>query len=695
MKIRAVSSRLGADGGGKASGLHWLVRHGYPVPEAWVVTPGHERVDAQELRRRLETVVKADRTYAVRSSAAVEDGTQNSFAGQFDSVLDVLGVDEVVRAVGEVVDSASAESVHAYASERTGVAAPVAMSVVVQEMVPAAVAGVAFSANPVTGLSETMIEAVEGAGEALVQRGETPERWVRKYGRWKEMPPQPRLSHEHAEKIASDVADMARAYGRPVDVEWVVDAQGALHYVQLRPITGIGDVSYYSNRFSREVLPGIIVPLVWSVNIPIVNGAWVALLERLVGDTGLAPDDLAERIYCRAYFNMGALGTVFDILGLPREFLEQLSGTERPEGDLTRPRLSAKALSKLPRVAVFAAGLAGYAARTERELQELQQRFELVRGAGSAPLHDAEQVFLVFDRLRPVVERAASMNVLTPLLSEFYNHRLAGRLERHGLDYLTVDFAHGDDGTQGRDPAAAVAQLARLAETFDAPALAALEAADLDGLRRADTAGAFVERLDAVLGDYGHFSDSGNDFSHVPWREDPAIVLRLVSAQARAAKRVAAARVTRDDVCARWSCRGACVRPGVALPGSSRADLIVLHAGVRVPSTALPAARRGARDRALGTSRPSRLLLERIGAALAGQRHVGPGRRRSARRGSCRRGTAVARRRGARGRGWRGPRTGERCGGRRLERSRHLTGAARGARGLGALGIRRTSARRR
>lgn len=557
MKVRTVSSRLGADAGGKAAGLRWLVRHGYPVPDAWVVTPGAAGIDADGLRRQLARIVREDRAYAVRSSAAVEDGTEHSFAGQFESVLDVRGVDAVVRAVGTVVASASTESVRSYAVERTGAAAPVAMSVVVQEMVPAAMAGVAFSVNPVTGLSETMIEAVEGVGEALVQRGETPERWVRKYGRWKESPPQPHLSREHAERIADDVAAMAHAYGRPVDVEWALDPHGALHYVQLRPITGIGEVSYYSNRFSREVLPGIIVPLVWSVNIPIVNGAWIALLERLVGDTGLDPDDLAERIYCRAYFNMGALGTVFDMLGLPREFLEQLSGTERPEGGLTRPRLTLRALSKLPRVVVFAAGLAGYAARTERELDEARARFDAVRSIVPSKLDDAEQVFSAIDRLRPIVERAAAMNVLTPLLSEFHNHRLAGRLERHGLDYLTVDFENRDDGAQGRDPATAVAQLARLAATLDAPAHAALEEAGLDELRRSDSARAFVDRLDGVLESYGHFSDSGNDFSHVPWREDPALVLRLVLAQAHAPDRAGAPRVTRSDVLARVGRGGA------------------------------------------------------------------------------------------------------------------------------------------
>lgn len=524
------------------------MRHGYLVPDAWVIIPGSDGLDDRELRHRLARVVRPDRSYAVRSSALVEDGTEHSFAGQFESVLDVRGVEAVASAARVVLDSASTESVKAYAAQRTGARTAAAMSIVIQEMVPAAMSGVAFSVNPVTGFSETMIEAVEGGGEALVQRGETPERWVRKHGTWKEMPPEPRLASAHADKIAHDVTAMARAYGRPVDVEWVVDPDGALYYVQVRPITGIGTVSYYSNRFSREVLPGIIVPLVWSVNIPIVNGAWIALLERLVGVTGLEPDDLAERIYCRAYFNMGALGTVFDMLGLPREFLEQLSGIDRPEGGLTRPRMSTKALSKLPRVAFFAARLVGYAARADRELGELQVRFDVVREVDLARVDDVSVLLGLIDSLRPIVERAAALNVLTPLLSEFHNHRLATRLRRSGLDYLTLDFGIRDDGSEGRDPAAAIGRLAQVSASLSDRARQVLMTADAPQLRRTPEARDFVEQLDRVLADYGHFSDSGNDFSHVPWREDPGIVLRLVLAQAGTTDRVTPSRTTREKV---------------------------------------------------------------------------------------------------------------------------------------------------
>ncbi len=307
----------------------------------------------------------------------------------------------MIAAVQLVLRGAESESAKSYASARTGTGRAVRMAVIVQEMVRPVMSGVAFSANPVTGFAETIIEAVPGTGEGLVQRGETPERWIRKAGAWKAVPRPNQLPEEVAERLAHDVARMAKRYGRPVDVEWVLAGDGPV-YVQIRPITGIGKVSYYSNRFSREVLPGIIVPLVWSVNIPLVNGAWIRLLEQLVGPTGLAPDDLAARLYCRAYFNMGALGTVFDILGLPRESLELLSGMEKAEGQRPQVRLTLKSLSKTPRVLAFAARLPGYERRAVRELADLRRSFASLRGAVDLETDDVGALLAALDALKPL-----------------------------------------------------------------------------------------------------------------------------------------------------------------------------------------------------------------------------------------------------------------------------------------------------
>ena len=331
--LRIGRDRLPPAAGGKAIGLRWLIRHGFRVPDAWVLLPSAAAPTGSELEAALESVIEPGTRYAIRSSADVEDGTARSFAGQFHSVLDVAGTEAAAEAVQEVLEAAAADSVRSYSPDgEAREQGSASMAVVVQEMVQPEFSGVAFSANPITGFTETIIEAVPGLGEGLMQRGETPERWIRKAGAWRSRPDAPELAENVAEQLAADVAQMARAYKRPVDVEWVL-ADDQLSYVQLRPITGIGEITYYSNRFSREMLPGIIVPLVWSVNIPVVNGVWIGVLDRLVGSTGLKPDDLAARFYCRAYFNMGTFGAIWDKLGLPRESLEMMRGMERSGGE--------------------------------------------------------------------------------------------------------------------------------------------------------------------------------------------------------------------------------------------------------------------------------------------------------------------------------------------------------------------------
>ena len=124
--------------------------------------------------------VDPDRAYAVRSSASVEDGNERSFAGQFATVLNARGVDAVREALRTVADSASSAGAAAYAREAG--AQPIRMAAIVQEMVPSVAAGVAFSRNPVSGLEEVVVEAVRGSGDALVQEGVTPSRWIDRYG---------------------------------------------------------------------------------------------------------------------------------------------------------------------------------------------------------------------------------------------------------------------------------------------------------------------------------------------------------------------------------------------------------------------------------------------------------------------------------------------------------------------------------
>ncbi len=504
--------------GGKVGGLRWLADHGFPVPATWVL-PAPEG-DGDDVAAALAPVIDPSRRYAVRSSANVEDGGAISYAGQFVSRLDVTGLDAVVDAVVAVVASASADGVTAY-RRHTGDERPIEMAVIVQEMVPAAAAGVAFSKNPITGLSETVVEAVAGTGEALMSGTATPDRWVQRWGDLIEQPEHSAIAPGVVREVLAGVGEIAAAYGAPVDLEWVHDGD-RLWWVQVRPITGIEGVTIYSRRISKEVMPGIIKPLVWSVNVPMVNQAWVDLFREALGDVAIAPEDLAKSFGYRSYFNMTAIGEVFAAMGMPRESLELLlglpTGSEQP-----RFKPTAATMKKLPRMLTMAIRKARYGAEVERALPELEAEYARYAERNRTAMSDAELLADV-TALQRIGVRSAGVNIVTPLLANVYTALLRRRLGKHGLDLAEIDLTEGMAELEAFDPNP---HLDRLAERMQRLDRAEREAILRDGY---DAVPDELRReVDAFLDQFGHFSDSGNDFSIPPWREMPDTVVRMAA----------------------------------------------------------------------------------------------------------------------------------------------------------------------
>jgi phosphohistidine swiveling domain-containing protein len=533
----SLGRRRHADVGAKARNLGWLAQQGMPVPPA-VALPFDvveaafaDRSEAVlgRLRAELGGWLQPDGAYAVRSSADVEDGDTRSFAGQFTSVLDVRGLDSVLEAIATVAGSAGEASAGA-----PGSSGGPRMAVIVQRMVPAAAAGVAFSKNPLTGFDEVVVEAVPGRGDALVQDGVTPDRWVHRWGDLIERPADPRTDSEAIEEIARATRRIARAFGRPVDVEWAHDGRQAW-WLQVRPVTGLDGIAVYSNRIAREVLPGLIKPLVWSVNVPIVNRAWVELFTEAIGPNDIDPARLARAFGYRAYFDMGAIGDIFVALGMPRESLELLlglpAGSERP-----RFRSTPRTLRHLPRMVRLVLRLNRYERRLERELPALDTRYRAIAAEDVVGMSE-EALLDQVDRLMALTREAAYANIVTPLLMNLYGGLVRRRSAALGVDPARVDPARGLPGTEDYDPRAALAALGAQAAALDDGVRMALRSGGYRALVAADAAlgGApapAIARLrvgvDQFLERFGHLAASGNDLSVSRWREDPDLVVRMV-----------------------------------------------------------------------------------------------------------------------------------------------------------------------
>jgi pyruvate,water dikinase len=499
--------------GAKAARLGWLLGRGWPVPAGMVVPfeigaalargtgatgpagmPGGD--PAAALQGRLAEVIDPTKSYAVRSSADVEDHGSRSFAGQFATVLGVTGVDDVLSAMCQVASSSGTVQVADYARRVDVDPAGIRMAVIVQELVRPVVSGVAFSRDPVTGADRVIVEAVRGAGEQLVGRGATPQRWVHEPRGVITGPVESEPSREVVAEVVETVRAIAAASGEPADVEWVWDGQ-QVWLVQWRPVTALGrQARVWSSRIAKAVLPGLIPPLVWSVNVPVVNAVWVGILDDALGATGLDPESLARSFGYRAYFDMGAFGSVFASLGLPPDALEQMrAGTGRPA---MRPSFPAVA-RRAPRLVRFVAGLRSWPRVARSDLRTVEAAREREAAVDLGSLSDDDLLARV-DRLRGLLGVAARLNVVTPLLADASAASVRRAAVRRGLEPTEVDPGQGLGGVRALDPAHALGIL----DPGDERAWAA-----------------FLEK-------FGHLSDSPNDCSRPTWAEQPETVRHLL-----------------------------------------------------------------------------------------------------------------------------------------------------------------------
>ncbi len=354
--------------GGKGANLGAMIRAGFPVPPGFCVTTAaytraaaqaqieslmadleHSLTDSLEplanvashIRNRLEStslpvevaeaITAAYRQLgdgapgsaldsvpvAVRSSATAEDLPGAAFAGQQDTFLNVVGVEAVLDSVRRCWASLWTDRAIVYRERQKIDQHMVKIAVVVQRMVPAEVAGVMFTANPITGArDEITIDASPGLGEAIVSGLVTPDHFVldKRSGRVKERQlgrheviiqarsgggteqvegsaraDVPALPDQALKQLARLSVDIEQHFGRPQDVEWAW-ANGQLFIVQARPITALpeppphptGPVRILSAMFA-EMFPVRPYPLDLTTWVPAISTAAVEPIFGLIG----------------------------------------------------------------------------------------------------------------------------------------------------------------------------------------------------------------------------------------------------------------------------------------------------------------------------------------------------------------------------------------------------------------------------
>lgn len=293
------TSENATEQGGKASRLALLRRAGFTVPEYFVVTteafwhclPEASRLELESARSfkeaeaivsRLKMTASVKReieetaarffkdgvSLAVRSSALQEDGDEHSFAGQFESYLRVTP-NLVANRVMDVWRSAFSERAFLYRKLQS-IDSPLSPpAVIVQRLLDATFAGVAFSVDPTPGArlqtDNVLVNAVSGLADRLVS-GEA-ESDVYSVSRDGSVTianlagTGALLSESQIKQVSALAIDCERFFGSPQDIEWVLEGC-RLFIVQSRPITTL-------ERKSRRAsgAPGVSPESSWSADV--------------------------------------------------------------------------------------------------------------------------------------------------------------------------------------------------------------------------------------------------------------------------------------------------------------------------------------------------------------------------------------------------------------------------------------------
>jgi len=370
--------------GGKAAGIDLLMRHHYPVPRSAALTtaayesavaaasldllirdlrlsalPPPDRIAAESAAiersfltaplepqvsaaiERLGTELLPHGPVAVRSSATAEDLADASFAGQYLTITGVGGVSDLETAVRRCWASLWMPAARAYRRRHHVSEHHLAMAVVVQTMVDPEWSGVAFTQDPRSGGHLIRIEAVEGLGEGLVSGRVTPYDYLVRRDTLEIIPAQGAAHLDFVEDLARLAVRIEQTLGRPQDIEWAVNDAG-ITLLQVRPITeaatplgsddGLDTQDPAEHTFTPhgvvEMIPGVVSPLLWTINAPMLENAFRTTFADLGGDPPPKDEPIVARFRGRAALDLSAICRIAGSLpgGDPGEVERQYLG---------------------------------------------------------------------------------------------------------------------------------------------------------------------------------------------------------------------------------------------------------------------------------------------------------------------------------------------------------------------------------
>ena len=543
--------------GGKAEGLARLRAMGLRVPDARVI------IGAQvgDLPEGLGALIAdlGDVPLAVRSSALGEDGAETSFAGQYETILDVRGEAALREAMEACLLSAENERATAYREARDvdeagseSDATPV-MSIVVQRMVDARASGVCFTVDPVTNRrNRLVIDSVRGLGEALVSGLASPDHdeLQREQEKWEKTDlssegARPVLSQKEREWIAREALEAEGNVGEPLDLEWAIDGEGELFWLQARPITTLeldpqsldmhsGEPSdVYTRCNVGEMMPGAVSPLTFSTCARGIDLGWMRIMESVGVERtttsescyiGMSHGHLFINLSEGSRFSTAVMGSSPDqqSLAICGRLVPEVKATAVPPLSKRVPRIFRQVSAVLrpkPRLRRMEALLARGAIAAGVSSQETWERID----AKKDDLNEAYELHLIV---------SSGAGALAPILLR----RLAGEGEPTDEHHAIVAaLLAGAEGVESADIAEGIEIIlnALVAESETSINFVDLEGDDAIAWLESEAAGRARELWRDYLSRHHHRSLRELDIRQPEWGYDPTPLVRSLQTQLR------------------------------------------------------------------------------------------------------------------------------------------------------------------
>ena len=440
-----------AQAGGKGAALAKLAAT-FPVPAFFVIAAeafdqDGLKTDAREaVNRGLARLVDENGVgrLAVRSSGREEDGATSAHAGQFATELSVAPAD-VAAAAHRVWQSGFSETLAQYRRAHGLSADPQPPAVVVQVMVEARAAGVAFSADPVTGDQDVVvISAIAGLADRLVG-GEADGDSYRIGADGVTLEAElvadaPVLSEAERAEVAAMARRAAAHFGSPQDIEWAFDARG-LHMLQSRPITTLAqttrtdlgeDLTIWDNSNIVESYPGVTSPLTFSFARYVYSHVYQAF-SRLMGVPAVEVqehravfENMLGRVDGRVYYNLlnwyRALA-LFPGFKANRTFMEGMMGVSEALPEVMANRIAPPSDNRWERfvdnlkLARVGLGLVWHELRIKATIREFYARLNVALARPDAEI-DAMQPAQLAAEYR-LLERRLLARWDAPLVNDF------------------------------------------------------------------------------------------------------------------------------------------------------------------------------------------------------------------------------------------------------------------------------------